>query len=69
MFDIYNSKPRKVVCIDNVDNGFGDGDDPACMEVGAIYTVVGVEIHSWHTLVKLDEFPGMQFNSVMFDEV
>ncbi len=31
------------------------------------YTVESLEVHSWYTDVRLAEFPGVVFNSVMFD--
>ena len=39
------------------------------LTVGEKYTVIDVEVHSWHTLVTLLEFPNEQFNSVLFEEV
>ena len=37
--------------------------------LGNVYTVSKTEMHSYHTKVFLEEFPGIPFNSVWFDEV
>ena len=69
-FDIWNNESRKVVCTRN-----GDDDSLVAntynhlLEVGKTYTVEDVEIHSWHTIVYLKEFPGKTFNSVLFNEI
>lgn len=34
---------------------------------GECYTVERVEAHSWHTKIFLQEFPGIEFNSVWFE--
>lgn len=39
------------------------------LKADAVYTVASTEVHSWHTLVTLEEVPGIQFNSVLFEEV
>ena len=36
------------------------------LEIGKEYTVDYVEVHGWHTMVGLKEFPGKEFNSVSF---
>lgn len=66
MLDMWNNKIREVVCI-RTDQILGDGDYPSCLELGEIYTFVGVNF--CHTLVKLREFPGMYFNDNLFDEI
>ncbi len=45
-------------------------DDPReNLEIGGIYTVEEIEMHSWHTEVILREFPTLRFNSVHFAEL
>lgn len=39
------------------------------LKLGKTYTVERIEEHSWHTKVFLKEFPGVEFNSVWFEEV
>lgn len=69
-FDIYDSEERKVVCVSNKDHNFYDCDENApLLKVGEQYTVSEVEVHSWHTVVYLKEFPGVEFNSVCFEEI
>jgi len=34
-----------------------------------VYDVERIEVYSWHTKVFLKEFPGVEFNSVWFEEV
>ena len=68
--DIFNIGVREVICINNDDSecwGFkGTGH---LLTIGQKYTLVDVEVHSWHTIVELKEFPGVQFNSVLFEEI
>ena len=68
--DIWNNDVREVVCVCN-DNGstMPNRDNAQLLTVGKKYTVIDVEVHSWHTLVTLKEFPNEQFNSVLFEEV
>ena len=48
---------------------WGDNDDPrGILEEGSAYAVKSVEIHSWHTEIELEAFPGKKFNSVCFEE-
>ena len=43
------------------------GDDPSeDLVYGQTYTVGREEVHSWHTLLFLAEFPGKGFNSCYF---
>jgi len=68
--DITNNKERQVVCVSNdVGSTFPGFDKEHLLTVGEKYTVIDVEVHSWHTLVTLKEFPNEQFNSVLFEEV
>ena len=69
-FDIYNSSERKVLCICNDEDGMMvSSHNHHLLEIGKEYTVADVEVHSWHTLVWLKEFPGKTFNSVIFNEI
>lgn len=69
-FDIWNNKERKVLCVSNREDGMMIGShNHYLLEVGETYTVENVEVHSWHTLVYLKEFPGKEFNSVVFEEI
>lgn len=69
-FDIYNRRPRPIICIRNEDNKWSHADKNSPMlEVGKTYHVEDVDMGSWHTDVYLEEFPGVPFNSVLFEEV
>ena len=60
----------KIICINNEDNDFFECDcNSPLLEVGKTYTVVDVIEHSWHTEIELEEFPGVLFNSVCFEEL
>jgi len=49
---------------------WGSNDDPRGILVeGNTYTVARVEVHSWHTKVWLEEYPGLKFNIVHFELV
>lgn len=68
--NIEDYSKRKVICINNKDNEFfGCDENSPLLEVGKTYTVVNVDVHSWHTEVELEEFPNIIFNSVCFDEI
>lgn len=69
--DIFNNAERQVVCVGNDDRSstFPGFEDAPLLTVGEKYTVIDVEVHSWHTLVTLREFPDKQFNSVLFEEI
>lgn len=68
--DIFNDWTREVVCVRNRDNGcFPCRDNAKFLTVGKKYTVTDIDVHSWYSLVRLKEFPGFQFNSVLFDEI
>ena len=38
------------------------------LTVGDYYTLTKLDVHGWHTRVRLSEFPGVWFNSVLFEE-
>lgn len=68
--DIFNSRERKIVCIDNTDCDYMiRGINNHLLEVGKLYTVIDVDVYDWYTLITLKEFPDEQFNSVIFEEV
>ncbi len=46
---------------------WGNNDDPnSVLEIGNIYKVVNIDIHSQHTKITLEGVPG-RYNSVCFD--
>lgn len=68
--DIYNNQTRKIVCVSNNDIGWWSCRDNAhLLTVGETYTLTDIDVHDWHSLVTLKEFPGYEFNSVLFEEV
>lgn len=68
--DIFNSNPRRVVCISNEGVGWWSCKNNAhLLTVGQVYNLVDIDVHDWHSLVYLEEFPGVDFNSVLFNEV
>lgn len=47
---------------------WGGNDDPRdLLEVGKVYDIKRVDVHTWHTKIYLVDFPGMKFNSVHFN--
>jgi len=47
---------------------WGSNDDPVgLLEPGKKYVIENIEVHSWHTKIFLQEFPGKKFNSVHFN--
>ena len=68
--DIYDKSERQVVCVSNKNNHFYDCDkNSPLLTVGEKYTVMDVDVCSWHTEVWLKEFPDVEFNSVCFEEI
>lgn len=68
--DIFNDKKRKVLCVRNDKDAMMVGShNHHLLEIGKEYTVEDIEVHAWHTLVFLKEFPGKSFNSVIFREL
>lgn len=49
--------------------GGGGGENHHLLEVGKEYTLEDIIVHSWHTIVYIEEFPDMEFNSVAFEEI
>lgn len=67
--DVRNFAEREIVCVCNENNNFfGCDKNSPLLEVGKTYTVVNIDIHSWHSEVELKEFPNIMFNSICFDE-
>lgn len=59
----------KVTFCEKYPMSFGVSVDNAkLLTLGESYTVDHTEIHSWHTIVFLKEFPGTEFSSVWFSE-
>ena len=49
---------------------WGGNDDPRNRLVqGTVYTVKRTEVHSWHTKIELEEWPGKVFNDASFEYV
>lgn len=67
--DIFNTTERQVVCIRNDNDVIGSSSDNHKLVVGEKYTVDWIDVHSWHTMIGLREFPGSEFNSVLFEEI
>lgn len=69
-FNIFNSSERQIVCKNNNDNTWSFDDKASqYLEVGKIYTVIDVEVHSWHTRLTLKEIANRQFHSSHFEEI
>lgn len=68
--DIFNNEERRVVCVSNEDpSTLWCKKNAPMLTVGETYTVRDIDVHSWHTIVYLREFPGVGFNSVLFEEI
>ena len=68
--DIYITKPWKFKCVRNDEDVWGGGgENHHLLEVGREYTLEDIVIHSWHTIIYIEEFPDMEFNSVAFEEI
>lgn len=68
--DIYNTKPRKIKCIRNDGNVWDCGGENHCLlEVGKEYTLEDIVVHSWYAIVYIEEFPNVEFNSDVFEEL
>lgn len=47
---------------------WGGNDDPReCLTRGDTYTVKRTEVHSWHTKIELEGWPGQMFNGASFE--
>ena len=67
--DIWNNEKRKIRCIDNDDDTWGIKGTGHLLTIDKEYTVIDVDVHDWHTRVSLEEFPDVEFNSVLFEEI
>ena len=67
--DIWNKEERKVICVSNKPHQTFDLENASLLTIGEEYTVVKIDVHSWHTLVRVREFPDQWFNSVLFEEL
>ena len=65
--DIFNDSERIVKCVRKYDTS-PYSCDYELLEVGKKYTVTGVDVQGWYTMITLKEFPGKRFNSVLFAE-
>lgn len=65
--DMY-SKPGTRVVFAYPEAGYNPDIERAAkhLTLGETYTVEITDVHSWHTDVFLEEFPGIPFNHVMF---
>lgn len=65
------SEEGTLVRFSHPENGYTHHQEQAkkFLEVGEVYTVEHVDIHSWHSDVYLKEFPGEKFNTVLFSQV
>lgn len=68
--EIYALKGHKVRCIgtDSVYHYLTERAEKY-LEVGKEYTVERTTVHSWQTDVELQEFPGVEFNSEIFEDL
>ena len=67
-FDIGNPNPRQVVCT-SVQKDVWGGENGERLELNKVYNLVKLTVHSYHTKCYLEEFPGVGFNSVLFDDI
>jgi len=68
--DIHSPRGTKIKFIENNPLSYYISKDNAnLLTLHEIYTVNHTEIHSCFTIVFLEEFPGVDFNSVWFEKV
>ena len=68
--NIHNTKVRKIRCISNDSDVWGGGgENHYLLEIGKEYTLEDIDVHSWHTIIYIEEFPNIEFNSVAFEEI
>lgn len=63
----YNKK--RLRCIRNDSDVLGGRKDNSMLTIGEDYTLANFDVYDLFTLVELEEFPGLEFNSVLFEEV
>lgn len=66
--DIFNNTKRPIRCISNRVYAI-DGSNAHLLERGRIYNLDYIEVYDWFSYVYLTEFPGVHFNSVLFEEI
>lgn len=68
--NIYAKEGDKVVC-STLDGGYKSDQETAekYLVIGTEYTIEYTDVDNWHTDVYLGEFPGINFNSVFFENV
>jgi hypothetical protein len=60
----------KYIGADNEQVAWGGNDDPReLLIIGETYTVIGKEVHSWHTKIILEDYPDKKFNDSSFKYV
>ena len=63
-------KKLRYVGADDDQVRWGGNDDPrGILEIGEVYEVIDVDVHTYHTKIYLKNFPNLAFNSVHFNEV
>ena len=68
--NINNSNPRKIRCVANNHNMWGSvNGEEKMLEIGKVYTLEYIWVSSFFTIITLSEFPGVRFNSVLFEEI
>lgn len=49
---------------------WGRNDDPnKVLIVGKTYEVIDKEVHSWHTKIRVSDYPDLQFNDASFEYI
>lgn len=70
--DIHSPKGTRVRftgCDNEEQIKWGNHTDPrGLLDLETTYTVERTEVHTWHTRVFLERFPGKYFNSGWFEE-
>jgi hypothetical protein len=70
LMDIRSPKDTKVKFIEqNPSSYYIDKSNAKLLMFNEIYTVDHTEVHSCYTIVFLEEYPGVEFNSVWFEKV
>ena len=67
--NIYALKGHKVKC-SILKGGYKHHEETAniYLSIGNTYTVENIDVEDWHTDVYLQEFPGIAFNSIFFED-
>lgn len=49
---------------------WGSNDDPRpLLTIGETYAIEKISVHSWHTKISLQGFPGLLFNDASFEYI